>query len=221
MMKWINGGRVVTASRWLAAWSLIVYGSLVGCGKPGYSGFLRDYSELKPDPAAEGAMAYTNPAKPLKQYDKFIIDRVFVHFAPTGKGASINPADLKKLTDYFRRQVVSGLSATGRYQVVNDPGPDVLRISIAVTSIRRTKVVPTRSQKHRVTSVRLGGATMEAEGFDSESGERVIAVVDSRSGGRVQVSEGMTQFDHVRQVIRHWVRRFVNRLDEAHGHKVN
>ncbi len=135
IMKSVNGGRVVTASRWLAIWSFIVYGSLVGCGKRAYSGSLRDYSELKPDPAAEGALTYTNPAKPLKQYDKFIIDRDFVHFAPAGKGASIDPADLKKLTEYFRREVIRGLSASGRYEVVTDPGPDVLRIAIAVTSI--------------------------------------------------------------------------------------
>jgi hypothetical protein len=59
---------------------------------------------------------------------------------------------------------------------------------------------------------------MEAEGFDAESGERVMAVVDSRTGGRVPIREGMTPFDNAKQVIRHWVKRFVTRLDKAHGY---
>lgn len=55
--------RGVKASGWGAVVSFVISASLVGCGGPKYSGFLRDYSELKPDPGAEGALVYRNPEK--------------------------------------------------------------------------------------------------------------------------------------------------------------
>lgn len=72
--------------------------------------------------------------------------------------------------------------------------------------------------KQTLPAMRYGGASMEAEGFDSESGERVMAVVDSRTGGRIPITEGMTPLDNARQVIRYWVNRFIKRLDIAHGY---
>ncbi len=63
--------RTITSSRWMAVLSLVVLGVLVGCsGKPkvSHSGFLRgDYSQLKKDPAAEGALAWLAPKSKLRQ----------------------------------------------------------------------------------------------------------------------------------------------------------
>lgn len=210
--------RLMTASRWSSIIFVMIYASLVGCGKPAYSGFLRDYSDLKPDPAAEDALVYWNPGKPLKQYDKFIIDRVLVDFTPGAKGTTIRPEELESLAEYFRVQLEAKLSRPGRYQVVTAPGPGVLQIRVAITGIERTRVVASPYYKQTLAGVRMGGATMEAEGFDSESGVRVMAVVDSRKGDRVPIGEGMTDVEGARQVITYWVDRFIKRLDEAHGY---
>jgi len=59
---------------------------------------------------------------------------------------------------------------------------------------------------------------MEAEAVDSQSGERVRAVVDSRVGDRFALSAGLDPLGHSKQVIRKWADRFVKRIDDAHGY---
>jgi hypothetical protein len=59
---------------------------------------------------------------------------------------------------------------------------------------------------------------MEAEAVDSVSGERVAAVVDAQSGGRVAVAAGLKTYGHAQQVMDGWIERFIERLDKAHGY---
>jgi len=49
--------------------------AVAGCApKTGFSGFRGDYSQLKRDAFLDNSLAYTNPAKDLKQSNKFILD---------------------------------------------------------------------------------------------------------------------------------------------------
>ncbi|MEE8303502.1 MAG: DUF3313 domain-containing protein [Candidatus Tectomicrobia bacterium] len=214
--------RTITSSRWMAVLSLVVLGVLVGCsGKPkvSHSGFLRgDYSQLKKDPAAEGALTWLAPKSKLRQYKKFMVDPVIVHFAPDAEGTAIAPDKLKELSDYFHNQVVEKLSESRRYQVVKGPGPGVARVRIAITDIDKTTAVANIHPAMKLSGIGLGGAAMEAELVDSASGERLAAVVDSRSGGRLGVTAGIKKFGHAEQVMEHWAERFVKRLDKIHGY---
>ncbi len=217
-MQWVTKRRTVTSSLWVAVCSLMIAGLLVGCtGRPKvtHSGFLRDYSQLKLE--EDGAKRYLNPSKNLRQYKKFVIDPVVVHFAPSAKGTAIAPAKLKELSDYFRNQLVKGLSK--RYRVVRSSGPGVLRIRIAITDIKKTTRVANIHPAMKMSGIGLGGAAMEAEVVDSVSGERVAAVVDSQSGGRLGITAGLKKYGHAQQVMDGWVERFVKRLDKAHGYK--
>ena len=159
--------------------------ALTGCGAPdtARSGFLRDYSSLKPSPVVEGALHYQNPSRPLSMYDKFILERVQISFAPGAAGVAVDPDELKMLTEYFRNEAVKALSV--RYKVVDEPGPRVLRIRAAITDVRKAKVAMNIHPATKLSGVGLGGASMEAEGIDSQSGERVLATVDSRQGSRM------------------------------------
>ena len=170
-----------------------------------YSLFLRNYWQLSID--KEGAMSYKNPSKGLKQYNKFMLDPVVVHFAANAKGTAVDPAKLVQLTDYAHRELVKGLSK--RYQVVGSLGPGVLRIRSAITDIKPGE---------ESFGVGLGGASMEAEGLDSQTGERVFAVVESRQGEKISTAERIDEFEHAKEVIRYWIMRFVRRLDKAHGY---
>ena len=217
-MQWVTKQRTVTSSLWVAVCSLMIAGLLVGCtGRPKvtHSGFLRDYSQLKLE--EDGAKRYLNPSKNLRQYKKFVIDPVVVHFAPSAKGTAIAPAKLKELSDYFRNQLVKGLSK--RYRVVRSSGPGVLRIRIAITDIKKTTRVANIHPGMKMSGIGLGGAAMEAEVVDSVSGERVAAIVDSQSGGRLGITAGLKKYGHAQQVMDGWVERFVKRLDKAHGYK--
>ncbi len=201
------------------ALAIIFLGSVAGCAtqQAAKSGFLSDYSQLKPDPAFDGARRYQNPAKPLNQYRKFLLDPVVVHFAPNAKGTAISPGEIKKLADYFHDRAVEELSK--RYQVVQKPGPGVLRVRAAITDIEKTTPIMNIHPAMKMSGIGLGGASMEAEAIDSQTRERVIAVVDSRQGSRLSVAAGLQTFGHAKQVMDFWIERFIKQLDKAHGVK--
>ena len=203
----------------LLAWSAVLctlgFGLLPGCEaqKPARSGFLDNYWQLTPNPEMDGALQYQNPTKQLDQYGRFMIDPIVVHFARQDQQTALDPAKLTKLTAFFRDHLVKSLFK--RYRVVDQAGPGVLRLRIAITDIQKTDPINLLPQA-KLLGLGLGGASMEAEALDSQSGERVTAVVESRPGDRISLA-GLGEFDHAKLVIKYWIDRFVRRLDEAHG----
>ena len=182
----------------MALISLFVVGALAGCGggKVGQSSFLKNYAQLKPDPKVDGALRYVNPKKNLKQYDRFLIDPIAVYFAPGAKGAGIDPAKLKELTDYFRSELVKGL--TKNYRVVSAPGKGVMRLRTAITDVEESEPLLNIHPLMKLTGAGLGGASMEAEGIDSLTGERIGAIVETRSGNRISVAAGLSRMGHAK-----------------------
>jgi hypothetical protein len=183
-----------------------------------YSGFLKDYSQLKPSREHEGVQSYQNPSKSLQDYDKFLIDPVIVHFAPNAQGSGVDPIKLKKLTDYFLYEAVRAL--VKRYRVVSEPGPGVLRLRMAITDVQTTQPMFNIHPATKLLGLGIGGASMEAEALDSKTGERILAVVDKRSGeyNPLPSAAEFDEFGHAKEVVKHWVERFVSRLDKAHGY---
>ncbi len=220
------------AAVWIATFALIACGSLGEVQAQStrtrisrYSGFLGDYSKLKRSRQLKGAMSYENPSKKLGHYDKFIIDLVVVHFAPNAKGIGVDPIKVQQVADYFHRELWLALSMRMRYQVVNTPGPGVLRLRMAITDIKTTvpimNIHPGTKLLGQVSGLGLGGASMEGEAVDSQTGERVLAVVDMRRGAfnPLPSGAGFDEVGHAKEVVRYWVKRFVGRVDKAHGYK--
>ena len=65
------------------------------------TGFLSDYSKLSPSPYkdAPGAMAYMNPGKPLKNYDKFMLNPVQIRLSQKGKERGVDRGKLQELAN--------------------------------------------------------------------------------------------------------------------------
>ena len=190
--------------------------AVAGCApKGGFSGFLGDYSKLERDAILDNSLAYTNPTKDLKQYTKFIIEPVVVHFAPDADGIAIDPADLKMLADYWRDETVKALSR--HYTVVTEPGPGVLRVRAAITGIKKNVPLGSARSITKPQDIALGGASMEAEALDAQTGERVAAVVDSRSGAVLGVTGQRQTYDDAKEIMRLWAERFVARVDIIQG----
>ncbi|UCE61917.1 MAG: DUF3313 domain-containing protein, partial [Phycisphaerales bacterium] len=89
------------------------------------------------------------------------------------------------------------------YSVVDAPGPGVLRIRAALTDIKKTKPAMNIHPATKLSGIGLGGASMEAEGLDAQTGERVLAVVDTRAGNRLSIGAGLDSLGHAKQMIRH------------------
>ena len=199
--------------------SLSAVGVLAGGAgqKAGHTGFLKNYAQLKPDPKVDGALRYVNPKRNLKQYDRFLIDPIAVYFAPAAKGAGIDPAKLKELTDSFRSELEKAL--TKNYKVVSAPGKGVMRLRIAITDVDESEPLLNIHPFMKLTGAGLGGASMEGEGIDSLTGERIGAIVETRSGDRMSLGSGLSRMGHAKQVMRYWVERFLKNLNKAHGYK--
>ncbi|WP_313952666.1 DUF3313 domain-containing protein [Accumulibacter sp.] len=105
------------------------------------SGFLSDYARLKPAPGGEGAECWRDPKLDARKYDKVLISRIVVSLVPPrdkSEPQTIDPSDLKTLTDYFHDSLVKALKP--QMQVVDQAGPGVLVMRIALTDLVPTKV---------------------------------------------------------------------------------
>ena len=63
----------------------------------------------------------------------------------------------------------------------------------------------------------VGQASLEAELLDSQTNERVAAVIDRRAGARHNVLEGMHRWGHTKDAFEFWAKRLRLWLDEVHG----
>ncbi len=206
----------------LVACAIAVMFALGACAtddtsKPSFSGFLGDYSKLKPDPQFDDALRWANPNVSLAGYSSFIVDPVVVQFAPNDEGTALSPDELKELTDHFRNEAIAALSE--KFKVVSEPGPGVLRIRTAITSVETTTPILNIHPAMKLTGLGLGGASMEAEAIDSVSGERIVAIVDSQQGNRMSIAEGLQTLGHAKQVMSYWVERAVANLEKVRNNQ--
>jgi hypothetical protein len=107
------------------------------------SGFLSDYARLKPVAALDGIECWRDTALNPRQFDKALVSRIVVSLQPPtgqkeGEVKTIDPNDLKTLTDYFYAALVKALKP--QMEVVDKAGPGVVVIRIALTDLVPTTV---------------------------------------------------------------------------------
>jgi hypothetical protein len=202
---------------------LITLMGIVGfCGcaanKPVITGFLSDYSKLKAQ--SDTSYRYIAPGNKLGKYSKFMIDPVVTHFY-RGSSAQIEQSERKlsekeltELTNYMHDALVKAIE--DRYDVVNRPGPGVARMKVAITNLKKSGIVQNAIPIGKLVGTGLGGATLEAEMIDSQSGEQLGAIVESQLGERLSL-DGYSTWGDARGIMDRWAKRFRARLDETHG----
>ena len=105
------------------------------------SGFLSDYARLKPTKWGEGIECWSEPNLKASNYNKVLISRIVVSIAPSkdkDKEVTVDPSDLKTLTDYFHDALVKSLKP--QMQIVDKAGPGVVVMRIALTDLVPTQV---------------------------------------------------------------------------------
>jgi len=200
---------------------------LAGCSASGMkdieeSGFLKDYSQLKPGDGDAAALTYINPDVDFKPYTKVMLERVVVSLSPTSKSREIDPAMLVELTSYYQNALLEALK--GGYEIVEQPGPDVLWVRVAITDVEASN--PTANTLSSIVPVGLvvagaakatsdanlgtGEAASEIEVLDSMTKERLAAAVDRRQGGKAAFRG---KWVDTQQAFDYWAKRFRERLD--------
>lgn len=192
----------------------------VGCASPVTpSGFLGDYSTLKPLSEDPAILYFEKPNVDWKPYAKLFFDPLVVYYSPDARNRQIDPAELNKLTDYFYRAVVDAVKDA--YPIVSKREPGVLRIRAAITDL-----VPASPAVNVVTTAAvmipldMGGAAMEAEFLDAVTNERLAAIVDRKKALPLSPREfiaGFTTWGHAKIAFDRWAKELRQALDEVHG----
>lgn len=211
----------------LALSALLFAGCMAGgMQKVEKTGFLDDYSQLKPGGSDRAALVYLKPGVDFKSYDKIMFERVTVWLSKDAEYRAIDPALLKELTDYFQKTLLNAVK--DGYQVVDQPGPGVMRVRVALTDVKPSKpvsntmssilpigwVVAGATKIASDDNLGTGEAAAEMEVLDAVSGERLAAAVDRRQGGKMAFRGKWTD---TKAAFDFWAERFRQRLDEQRG----
>jgi len=206
-------------------------------------GFLTDYSKISAEEDENGAYRYRAAGIDYSKYQKLLVDRIKIWFKDDSEYKGIDPDELKMLTDYFYEAIEKAVGDA--YPMVTTPGPDVLRLRIAVTDLVPNK--PEASVTSLVvpflwageagagavsgepgTTPFTGEATVELEALDSVSSKQLAAYIETRTGKKYNwtngVSEGVSSYikayskwEYTKQAIDSWAQLLRKRLDEVHG----
>jgi len=184
-----------------------------------YSGFLEGYySKLKPGPKDGVKMRWLKPGTDFTQYNKFMIDGVVFYFADNSAYKGIDPEVMKNLADTFNKAIVEAFQ--GKYEIVSEPGPDVMRIRIAITGFKQSRpglsVVSTIMPVGLAVSTVKKGATGSWTGSGATSAELmaldsitndVIGVgVDERTA---EFQERFSKWGSAEEAFHFWAGRMV------------
>jgi hypothetical protein len=115
--------------------------ALAGCASaPQQSGFLNGYyKDLGPGPEGGVKYRWLKPGVNFAKYNKLMIDSVVFYYAPDSDDKGIDGEQMKELTDAFNTELVNTLKDS--YPIVAEPGPDVARLRIALTGVKKSKPV--------------------------------------------------------------------------------
>lgn len=191
-----------------------------------YSGFLQNYEDLKPGPKGGVQERYLKEGVDFKQYKKIMLDSVVFFLADDAEYKGINAEDMKELSDTFNKSVVDALAKD--YPLVAEAGPDVMRVRVAITSLKPSKpasaavttVLPVGLAlsfvKKGVTGeyTGVGSTGVEVEFLDSLTNERIAAAVDEKPGGKLS---GFAKWSASKEAFEFWAGRLKTFLDETHG----
>ena len=173
-------------------------------------------------------LAYARPGTSLVAYKRVKLDPVEVAFSPswnpTRTGSSLKLSSEEKeairtgVAKLVEEEFAKEIQAGGRYQVVSEAGPDVLRVRAGIVNlyINAPDTGPARSR----TIVRSAGEmTLIAELTDSTSGQVLARVADRQEATdtRMQIANGMVNETEARWIAADWANALRKALDNAQG----
>jgi hypothetical protein len=189
---------------------------MVGCGGSTThknAGFLADYSQLSQMDKKDGkAKLYASPTISIDSYDKIMIEPMVFFIHPDVKGTDLDSKDITKLTTHFDSLVRDTLAHY--YQVVDEPGPGVMQLKTALTDINTASPITNIATSIVIKAgVDMGGASIEGELLDSQTGELIASFVDSRKGRAFLNTKNYRSAGDAKKALEYWVKNTSEYLD--------
>ncbi len=188
------------------------------------SGFLGDYSKLKPGKDGQALLVYKNPLAAWGLYSKIIIEPVSVYMTKDAQLRSDSKEELKELANYFYSSLHEELKKS--FKIVKTPGEDVLRLRVALTDGDQSEVLldtistvmpiglalsAIKRNTYSDSDTAVGFAQAEADVRDSVDGTRLAAAVDKQYGSKALRSK-FGSWNHAKEAMDHWAAQIKGRL---------
>ncbi|MEI7900489.1 MAG: DUF3313 domain-containing protein [bacterium] len=195
------------------------------------SGFLGDYSQLKDYGGDTAMLSYIDPKANFRAYTKIMLDPVRAYASSKDSSmAKLSKEKQQTLLNYFDAALRESLKKD--YALVSQPGPDVMRVRVAITEAKGSMVVldtlssvlppgiALNAIKAGLTgkSLAVGEIGAEAEGLDSVSGTRLFAAVDARVGRKYTFKfDKFSRWHTAEDACDFWAKQLHERLLEKSG----
>jgi hypothetical protein len=208
--------------------------SLPGCAAKTaqleFSGFLGNYTGLRPAPDDSGAWSYRKPDVNFKGYTKIILDPLVIWPNQHSAYGGLDALTAWQLALAFHDRMSQAMA--GGYRIVPEPGPGVLRLRAALTEVMLQRpalaspgpllplandIVLQASEKISGMNALEGEATIEAELLDAENHERLAAYVEKRVSSKVLLTHDKDSLGPVLEIFDYWAKKLRQRLDEERG----
>ncbi|MDH5564912.1 MAG: DUF3313 domain-containing protein [Nitrospirota bacterium] len=208
--------------------------SFHGCatknGALDFSGFLDNYTGLRPAPDDSGAWSYRKPGVNFNGYTKIMLDPLVIWPHPDSAYGGLDSLTVWKLALGFQESMSQALA--GGYVIVKEPGPGVLRLRAALTDVMlehpklaspgpllplANDILIQAGEKISGMNALEGEAAIEAELLDAESQERLVAYVEKRVSSKVLLTQDKDSLGPVLEIFDYWARKLRQRLDEERG----
>jgi hypothetical protein len=179
-------------------------------GSPPYSGFLKnEYTKLQGSADHEGLWTYIDQSRDFKGYKKLIFDPILINNPPYLKGSSVEP----KVLYQMRGQMLSSLTEafTSGYEIVQEPGPDVLKVRISIFGVEMVKPgwklgdnTPIKKGLDFITGGKVVPVmTVEMQVLDAEN-KTVAAAVAMRKGEKEMFKDDKLTWDDLQPIVNYW-----------------
>ena len=194
------------------------------------SGFLGEelYEKMKPGDPSKGELAalrWVDPNESMlhPNLKRIILDHIVLYRQPQHLGGGESNEASQELLNYFYSKLYMELSK--RYEIVDTPGPETIRMQIAVTDYEQSwvaldmisTVVP---QLRAVSTLKMlatekpafvGDAQIEIKITEAQTGKIVAAAVDRRVGGKT-LGKGLDSWADVKHAFDWWSQLAVHRI---------
>lgn len=197
---------------------LIVSGALLtGCASNNisdekYSGFLNDYSILKPVKDDPGRIGYHDPDVNWQQYDSIIVDKVLI-ITPDADQQH-NDKLLVDIADKYQEVLKQKLAE--KFSVVDKAGTGTIRLQAAITSVftsyddlKGYQYIPiaavfTGAKRASGSEQQRVRVMTEVKLLDSVDGQLLAQTVDLKSGKALKDKDSAIEIADVVPILEKW-----------------
>jgi len=213
--------RITVAASFVIA--LVMAGFSAGVyAEPVNSGFLHDYSNLKPAPKLPDVWDYEAPGLEPDKYMAVILPEIEIRISPDSPVTGFKPVQLAAITSELHRELVQVMEK--KRTVTDTPGPGTAVVNTAITGVTLKKTKRGLLGYTPIGAVIRGVKTLAGENISIQNAQLEMSFVDSESGKVLATMVGLpdakaagkeeTSWQDIENTIRHWASAIEARLNE-------